>query len=215
MTNDVGIVGMTNDFHRGGDHVHALRPPAHRRDREDPQRAAAPPPRRDRADRAPVGHAPTVRPMLDGTVDPDGLVAAVGDRAHFPDADRLVGELTGRGLLERRPTRPSRAASCSPRCRPPSPPTWHRSSVTSRPTTSPPPPACSTRWSAAPALPWPRRPRSPRDRRRRSAARLDRALETGGDDRGGHVAAGALEHGAQRVGRASEPAGQRVGIVDR
>ena len=82
------------------------------------------------------------------------------------------------------------------------------------PTTSPPPRACSTRWSAAPALPWRRRPRSPRDRRA-DAAPLDRALETGGDDRGGDVAAGALEHGAQRVGGAAQPAGERVGVVDR
>jgi hypothetical protein len=37
--------------------------------------------------------------QFDGTVDTDGLVAVVGDRAHFPDADRLVLELTGRGLL--------------------------------------------------------------------------------------------------------------------
>src|SRR5262249_29200308 len=43
--------------------------------------------------------------QFDGTVDTDGLVAVVGDRAHFPDADRLVGELTGRGLLsDGRPT---------------------------------------------------------------------------------------------------------------
>jgi hypothetical protein len=43
--------------------------------------------------------------QFDGTVDTDGLVAVVGDRAHFPDADRLVGALTGRGLLsEGRPT---------------------------------------------------------------------------------------------------------------
>ena len=103
--------------------------------------------------------------QFDGTVDTDGLVAVVGDRAHFPDADRLVLELTGRGLLERRPTdrRGPRVAhrGAGRRRRP----TWHRSSATSRPTTSPPPPACSTRWSAAPASPWPRRPRSPRDRR--------------------------------------------------
>ena len=43
--------------------------------------------------------------QFDGTVDTDGLVAVVGDRAHFPDADRLVGELTGRGVLsDGRPT---------------------------------------------------------------------------------------------------------------
>ncbi|MGH9211322.1 MAG: MarR family transcriptional regulator [Acidimicrobiales bacterium] len=35
--------------------------------------------------------------VLDGT---DGLVAAVADRAHFPDAGELVGELTDRGLLD-------------------------------------------------------------------------------------------------------------------
>jgi hypothetical protein len=38
--------------------------------------------------------------LLDGSVDADGLVAAVVDRAHFPDAADLVGELTDRGLLE-------------------------------------------------------------------------------------------------------------------
>jgi hypothetical protein len=37
---------------------------------------------------------------LDGTVDTDGLVAAVADRAHFPDAAKLVGEMTDRGLLD-------------------------------------------------------------------------------------------------------------------
>jgi hypothetical protein len=37
--------------------------------------------------------------LLDGTVDTDGLVAAVADRAHFPDAVTLVGELTDRGVL--------------------------------------------------------------------------------------------------------------------
>jgi hypothetical protein len=37
--------------------------------------------------------------MLDGTVDHDGLVAAVGDRAHFADAPELVDELTARVLL--------------------------------------------------------------------------------------------------------------------
>jgi hypothetical protein len=46
-----------------------------------------------------------VSDLLDGTVDTDGLGAAVGDRAHFPDADRLVGGLTDRGLLsDGRPT---------------------------------------------------------------------------------------------------------------
>ena len=37
--------------------------------------------------------------MLDGSVDADGLAAAVADRAHFSDAVDLVGELTDRGLL--------------------------------------------------------------------------------------------------------------------
>lgn len=38
--------------------------------------------------------------LLDGSVDTDGLVAAVADRAHFLDAADLVGELTDRGLLD-------------------------------------------------------------------------------------------------------------------
>ena len=37
---------------------------------------------------------------LDGSVDEDGLVAAVVDRAHFPGAADLVGDLSDRGLLE-------------------------------------------------------------------------------------------------------------------
>jgi hypothetical protein len=37
---------------------------------------------------------------LDGSLGTDGLVAAVADRAHFPDAAKLVGELTDRGLLD-------------------------------------------------------------------------------------------------------------------
>jgi len=37
--------------------------------------------------------------LHDGSVDGDGLAAAVADRAHFPDAARLVAGLTGRGLL--------------------------------------------------------------------------------------------------------------------
>ena len=37
--------------------------------------------------------------MLDGSVDTAGLAAAVADRAHFADAEQLVGELTARGLL--------------------------------------------------------------------------------------------------------------------
>jgi hypothetical protein len=43
--------------------------------------------------------------LLDGTVDTNGLGAAVGDRAQFRDAGRLVGDLTDRGLLsDGRPT---------------------------------------------------------------------------------------------------------------
>ncbi len=38
--------------------------------------------------------------MLDGTVDRDGLAAAVAERAHFPDAAQHVDDLTARGLLE-------------------------------------------------------------------------------------------------------------------
>jgi hypothetical protein len=38
--------------------------------------------------------------VLNGSVDADGLAAAVADRAHFPDAPDLVGELTKRGLLD-------------------------------------------------------------------------------------------------------------------
>jgi hypothetical protein len=38
--------------------------------------------------------------LLDDRVDTDGLVAAVADRAHLPDAAELVGELTDRGLLD-------------------------------------------------------------------------------------------------------------------
>jgi hypothetical protein len=38
--------------------------------------------------------------LLDGSVDADGLVAAVADRAHFRDAADLVTELTNRGLLD-------------------------------------------------------------------------------------------------------------------
>jgi hypothetical protein len=40
-----------------------------------------------------------VADMLDGTVDADGLVAAVTDRAHFTDAEDLVRVLSERGLL--------------------------------------------------------------------------------------------------------------------
>jgi hypothetical protein len=38
--------------------------------------------------------------LVDGSVDADGLVVAVADRAHFSDAAELVGELTDRGLLD-------------------------------------------------------------------------------------------------------------------
>ena len=37
--------------------------------------------------------------LLDGSVDADGLAAAVADRAQFLDASELVNELTNRGLL--------------------------------------------------------------------------------------------------------------------
>ncbi len=37
--------------------------------------------------------------MLDGTVDHEGLVTAVADRAHFADAADHVDELTRRGTL--------------------------------------------------------------------------------------------------------------------
>jgi len=37
--------------------------------------------------------------MLDGSVDADGLITALADRAHLSDADDLVAELTDRGLL--------------------------------------------------------------------------------------------------------------------
>jgi hypothetical protein len=38
--------------------------------------------------------------VLDGTVDADGLAAAVADRTHFADADQLVADLTNRDLLD-------------------------------------------------------------------------------------------------------------------
>lgn len=38
--------------------------------------------------------------LLDGSVDADGLTAAVADRAHLLDAPDLVGALTSRGLLD-------------------------------------------------------------------------------------------------------------------
>jgi hypothetical protein len=42
---------------------------------------------------------------LDGSVDGDGLAAAVADRAHLPNPSELVRELTRRGLLQAgRPT---------------------------------------------------------------------------------------------------------------
>jgi hypothetical protein len=41
-----------------------------------------------------------VADLLGGSVDGDGLAAAVADRAQFPDAAALVGGLTDRGLLE-------------------------------------------------------------------------------------------------------------------
>jgi hypothetical protein len=37
--------------------------------------------------------------QLDGAVDAAGLAAAVVQRAHFPDAERLVDELATRGFL--------------------------------------------------------------------------------------------------------------------
>jgi hypothetical protein len=37
--------------------------------------------------------------MLDGSVDADGLAAAVAGRAHFADAAHLVAEMTNRGSL--------------------------------------------------------------------------------------------------------------------
>jgi hypothetical protein len=38
--------------------------------------------------------------MLDGTVDTDGLVEAVANRAHFENAAELVSDVTDRGLVE-------------------------------------------------------------------------------------------------------------------
>ena len=38
--------------------------------------------------------------QLGGSVDADGLAHAVRDRAHFADADGLVGALSARGLLQ-------------------------------------------------------------------------------------------------------------------
>jgi hypothetical protein len=38
--------------------------------------------------------------LLEGSVDADGLTAAVADRAHFEDAALLVDGLTERGLLD-------------------------------------------------------------------------------------------------------------------
>jgi hypothetical protein len=41
-----------------------------------------------------------VADLLGGSVGGDGLAAEVADRAQFPDAADLVGELTDRGLLD-------------------------------------------------------------------------------------------------------------------
>lgn len=41
-----------------------------------------------------------VADLLDGSVDADGLAAAVADRAHFTNAADLVGELTNRDLID-------------------------------------------------------------------------------------------------------------------
>ena len=141
--------------------------------------------------------------MLDGTVDRDGLVAAVADRAHFTDAASLVEDLhrarpaRRRAAQRRRPGAPRHGAGFGRQ------PTPVRSSGSSRPTTSPPPSACSTRCVD-------RGPRRARDGPPRSppaptstAATLDRSLQTGGDDRGRDVAAGALEHRA-RARRSSD-----------
>ena len=38
--------------------------------------------------------------LLDGSVNGEGLVAAVADRAHFPNAADLVDELTNRDLVD-------------------------------------------------------------------------------------------------------------------
>jgi hypothetical protein len=38
--------------------------------------------------------------LLDDSANADSLVGAITDRAHFPDAAGLVGELTDRGLLD-------------------------------------------------------------------------------------------------------------------
>lgn len=38
--------------------------------------------------------------LLDGSVDGDGLAAAVADRAQFPDVSELVNQLAKRGLLD-------------------------------------------------------------------------------------------------------------------
>src|SRR5687768_6149938 len=49
---------------------------------------------------------------------------------------------------------------------------------------------------------------------RRLGAAVDRPLEAGGDECRRHIAAGALEHGAEGVGRTAEPGGEGLGIVD-
>src|SRR5215469_16406652 len=38
--------------------------------------------------------------LLDGSVDANGLAAALTDRAHLANAAELIGELTRRGLLD-------------------------------------------------------------------------------------------------------------------
>jgi hypothetical protein len=48
----------------------------------------------------PQGVTLRVADLLDGSVDADGLAAAVADRAHLTDAADLVGELTNRGLID-------------------------------------------------------------------------------------------------------------------
>jgi hypothetical protein len=48
-----------------------------------------------------------VAELSDGTVDHNGLVAAVADRAHFAHSEELVRGLTDRGLLEDGRLRPA------------------------------------------------------------------------------------------------------------
>ena len=87
--------------------------------------------------------------QLGDTVASEGLVDAVRDRAHFDDADDLVGALGGAGSSPT-DTSPPRAASCSRMCRRRSRSTPRRSGPTFRPTTSRRRPGCSTRSSPAP-----------------------------------------------------------------